>query len=382
MHVAHFAPSIWQHGGIASYIRRLGAAQTARGDTVTYLSLDPDDRGAPDTYVLDTDSGISSLARRLDLDLVHLHKSVSILPTVPTVRTMHGHQGSCPSGSRYLARSASPCHRTPGAVTCLWGKSVDRCGSIRPSRIVADFKRLRREVEHADQIPTMTVSRFIRRKMQEGGCNPQNLFAVPSPAPTVDSVQPVPPDAPRFLFLGRFVPQKGVMWLLRSYAEMESTAHLDLAGAGPLLSDVRAFIRHRNLDDRVTLHGWVDDHAVTALMRSARAVVFPSVWHEPAGLVSLEAAAHARPLIASRTGGIPEYARSEYSILVSPNDQKALTAALDDLASDPDRARKMGDAGRTLALRAFGMARFLTRIDAVYRRALQSDVRVPASLES
>ncbi|HHP7239785.1 glycosyltransferase family 4 protein [Longibacter sp.] len=382
MHVAHFAPSIWRRGGIASYIRRLGAAQTARGDTVTHLSLDPDDRGAPDTYVLDTDAAISSLARQLDVDLVHLHKSVSVLPAIPTVRTMHGHQGSCPSGSRFLARTASPCHRTPGAVTCLWGKSVDRCGSIRPSRVVADFERLRREVEQADQIPTMTVSRFIRQKMQEAGCNPRHLFVVASPAPTVERVEPLSPDAARFLFLGRFVPEKGVMWLLRSYAEMESTAHLDLAGEGPLLPDVRAFIRHRNLDDRVTLHGWVDDDAVAALMRSARAVVFPSVWHEPAGLVSLEAAAHARPLIASRTGGIPEYARPEYAIRISPNDQSALTAALDDLASDPDRARKMGEAGRTLALGAFGMDRFLTRIDAVYRRALQSDVGIPAPLET
>jgi glycosyltransferase involved in cell wall biosynthesis len=378
MHIAHFAPSIWQPGGIAAYIRRLGAAQSKRGDRVTYLSLTPADGDAADTLVLDRDTDLSAVARRHGIDVVHLHKRVSAAPSVPAVRTMHGHQGSCPSGSRYLARTASPCDRAPGTAACLWGKVVDRCGSVRPQRIREDFARLRDEQRQARRIPTMTVSQFLREQMIRAGAKPSRLIAVPSPAPVVGETVDLPDGVPRFLFLGRFVPHKGVLWLLRAFAEMNTPAHLDLAGDGPLADRVRTFIDRHALGDHVTLHGWVDESAVEALIQQSRAVAFPSIWHEPAGLVSLEAAAHGRPLIGSHCGGIPEYAQPSFSLLVKPNDRPALTDALDALASDIARARQMGAAGRSMALHRFSMDRFLDRVDAVYREVLPVAVPLPA----
>jgi glycosyltransferase involved in cell wall biosynthesis len=132
---------------------------------------------------------------------------------------------------------------------------------------------------------------------------------------------------------------------------------------------MRALSTDLGVDDRVSFHGWVPADDVSGLMRAARAVVFPSVWHEPAGLITLEAAAQGRPLIASRVGGIPEYADDAYATLVDARDVSGLARAIDRLASAPEHANRMGKNGYRAARSTFSMDRFLDRVDAFYGRA-------------
>jgi glycosyltransferase involved in cell wall biosynthesis len=370
MHIGHYAPHLWAPGGIAAYVRRLGTAQSERGHTIVYLSRTEGlDAAHPETQIVDDDRDLFERAASLNLDILHVHKHVDLPDTLPLpiVRTMHGHQASCPSGNRFLSRSGRPCDRVPGLTGCLWGHVVDRCGSIRPRQLAGGFVRLRSEVDFVRRVPTLTVSHFLRRRMIEAGCPESQMQVIPSPAPEVDRVVPIDPsNPPRFLFLGRLAPQKGILWLLRSFAQLDEEAHLDVAGEGNLRSAAEGFVRKHGLEDRVTFHGWVDRDQVTALFRSARAVVFPSVWHEPAGLVSLEAAAHGRALIASRVGGIPEYASEEFATLVPPNDVSALTTAMASLSRDPARAAQMGRAGRESATSDFTMDRFVGQLDGMY----------------
>jgi glycosyltransferase involved in cell wall biosynthesis len=375
MRIGHYAPDIWAQGGIGTYIRRLGRGQTDRGHDVTYLGRDRASEPCSDvdyTTVPD-DEALFSAAEARDLDILHLHKSVRTLPEdrVPTVRTMHGHQGGCPSGSRYLARTGEPCDRPYTLSGCLWGHFVDRCGSVRPGSLTDSFTRIRREVAQAERIPTYTVSHFLRDKMRRAGCASDRLCTLHSPAPRVESpFTPVPGhDPPRFLFLGRLVPEKGLDWLLRAVAGTDASVHLDVAGTGPKEEEMRALSTDLGVDDRVSFHGWVPADDVSGLMRAARAVVFPSVWHEPAGLITLEAAAQGRPLIASRVGGIPEYADDAYATLVDARDVSGLARAIDRLASAPEHANRMGKNGYRAARSTFSMDRFLDRVDAFYGRA-------------
>jgi len=375
MHIGHYAPKIWDRGGIATYIRRTGRGQTRRGHEVTYLGRDGasrQDLSVEYTAVAD-DEMLFSTAATLDLDVLHLHKSVRELPEdrVPTVRTMHGHQGGCPSGSRYLARNGEPCDRPYTLSGCLWGHFVDRCGSVRPGSLSHSFTRIRRELTQAERIPTYTVSDFLNDKMRRAGCSADQLRTLHSPAPPVEApFTPVPRhDPPRFLFLGRLVPEKGLDWLLRAVAQTEEPVHLDVAGNGPREEAMRTLADDLGVEECVSFHGWVASDDVPGLMREARAVVFPSVWHEPAGLITLEAAAQGRPLIASRVGGIPEYAGDGYATLVDVRDVAGLARAIDRLASAPDRADDMGRTGYQVARSEFSMDRFLNRLDHFYERA-------------
>lgn len=377
MRIGHYDFELGAQGGIAAYVRRVGQAQADRGHEVIYLCHSNEADDWPNVLEVGDDRALFSAARNYDLDVLHLHHPVETLPDdrVPTLRTMHENEGSCPSGSRYLKRTGQPCNRAYSLGGCLWGHLVDHCGSRRPHKTAANFENFHRERAQAAELPTLTVSRFLKEQMIRSGCPAENLRVLHSPAPDVaDAFTPLPRHTPpRFVFAGRIAPQKGLDWLLRAFAAVERDVHLDVAGTGneEYVDQMVQLTADLDLQARVTFHGWLDEADVYALIEQARALVFPSVWHEPAGLVTLEAAALGRPVIASEVGGIPEYATDDVARRVPPRSVDGLASEIEKLAAHPDRAEDMGREGRRLAQTRFSMDRFLGRLHELYDRVRQ-----------
>jgi len=193
--------------------------------------------------------------------------------------------------------------------------------------------------------------------MIRAGYDSGNIRVIYPPAP--EAIDPVPlprGGTARMLFLGRMTPQKGLSWLIDALALTKHPVHLDVGGTGYMEPEIRTRVKALGLGDRVTFHGWLDEHGVVELIRASRALIFPSLWHEPFGLVALEAMVNARPVIASRVGGIPEIVTDgETGILVPPNDSIALAAAIDQLW-DLSFARQLGDEGLRSARAKFAIA--------------------------
>ena len=379
MRIGHYAPKIWAEGGIATYIRRLGEAQAGAGRDVVYFGNAHEAGGGTNDFI--GVEGAADLFRRaegLRLDVLHLHKPVDVLPPspVPVVRVVHGNGASCPSATRFLTRQQTPCPRAYSVSGCLWGHLVDHCGSRHPQNIRADFRQIRHQMRQIPRMPTYTVSQFLKSQMIRAGYNEDQLQVLRSPAPDVqEAFRPPPSDGPpRFAFLGRLVPHKGLGWLLRALAQTNTDVRLDVAGEGYAREAMQRLTEQLGLTSKVTFHGWVPPEAAKQLIEAARAVVFPSLWHEPAGLVTLEAAAYGRPVIASRVGGIPEYALDDYSLLVQPNDINGLAEALERLATDYTLAEKMGRDGRDAVRRYFSMRTFLDELDALYHRTTRDNL--------
>lgn len=381
MRIAHYAPKLWSPGGIASYVRRLGQAQAAFGDEVVYFSrFDENDARDAAQHTVSNEAELFDRVEGLGVDILHVHWPLDTLPDdrPPMVRTMHGNQGSCPSGSRYLKRSGQPCDRAYSLAGCLWGHFVDHCGSRRPHNTLENFQRIEHEQRQAAKIPTLTVSRFLKEQMIRSGCPADHLSVLHSPAPVIDTPFTPPPDTPdtgppRFVFAGRLEPKKGADWLLRAAAQVEPSVHIDIAGSGSdaYMDKLHQLVADLDLAAQVTFHGWLDEKAVYALMQEARAVVFPSVWHEPAGLITLEAAALGRPVIASAVGGIPEYATDAFALRVSPRDVGGLADAMSQFARDAEQATQMGRRGYELARTHFAMKNFVERLRAKYCDVLE-----------
>jgi glycosyltransferase involved in cell wall biosynthesis len=188
-----------------------------------------------------------------------------------------------------------------------------------------------------------------------------------------DGVAPFAGSEPRLLCVGRLIPVKGHLVLLRALAQARARVPglvLELAGQGPLEPALKSYVRELGLSDAVRFLGFVSP--VQTAIENAAIVVVPSLG-EGFGMVALEAMERSRPVIASAVGGLPEIVvDGETGLVVPPGDAEALAEAMVALASDLRRAAAMGEAGRRRAIESFTEDRSTSGIEALYVRALAS----------
>jgi glycosyltransferase involved in cell wall biosynthesis len=123
-----------------------------------------------------------------------------------------------------------------------------------------------------------------------------------------------------------------------------------------------------HLDDAVEWVGQVPD--ARPWMAAASVCVHSSLSPEPFGLVVAEAMMQARPVVAFGQGGPAEIVADGLTgVLVPPADVTAMGQAIAVLLTDPDRAARLGDAGRDRALRLYAAPGMVRRIESAYDRA-------------
>jgi glycosyltransferase involved in cell wall biosynthesis len=132
-------------------------------------------------------------------------------------------------------------------------------------------------------------------------------------------------DGTAFLCLGSLSERKNVLRLARAF-ERRGEGTLTFVGDGPL----RSALEGRS----IRLAGRVTHDEVPRWLAAADVVCQPSLV-EPFGLATLEAMAAARSVVATRVGGPPEFVPPEAGVLVDPEDEDALVAALGHAASLP-----------------------------------------------
>jgi len=129
-----------------------------------------------------------------------------------------------------------------------------------------------------------------------------------------------------FLCLGSLSERKNVLRLARAF-ERRGEGTLTFVGDGPLRSGLEG-------RPSIRLVGRVTHEEVPRWLGAADVVCQPSLI-EPFGLATLEAMAAARSVVATRIGGPPEFVPPEAGVLVDPEDEDGLVAALDQAASLP-----------------------------------------------
>ncbi len=178
---------------------------------------------------------------------------------------------------------------------------------------------------------------------------------------------------PRLLCVGRLIPIKGHIVLLRAFAEARRripALRLDIAGRGPLEPALRAVAKELEIEDAVRFLGYVAP--VQRAIEAAAIVVVPSMG-EGFGMVALEAMERARPVIAAEIGGLGELVEEGVTgLLVPPGEAQPLEEAIVRLAGDLELAARMGEAGRRRALEQFLQDRCTDRTELLYEGALSA----------
>ena len=163
------------------------------------------------------------------------------------------------------------------------------------------------------------------------------------------------------LSVGRLEENKGFDVLVRSLGALsergghvaEGTWRLVVIGDGPFRGRLERTIASVNLGERVMLTGRVSDADLHAWYEAATLFVHPTLY-EGSSLVTLEAMAHRRAVVASAAGGLPDKVRPGVNgWLVPPGDASALAATISGALADRGTLSTMGLAGRRIVEQEF-----------------------------
>ena len=200
----------------------------------------------------------------------------------------------------------------------------------------------------------------------------------------------IDPSRPSVVFVGRNTRQKGVPYLLRAAQQLPADVQLVLclgaADTPELAAETAELIAglQAERDGVVVIERMLPRRELIQVLSHATAFACPSIY-EPLGIVNLEAMACGAAVVASATGGIPEVvAHGETGLLVpleqvtdgtgTPLDPQKFVddfaAALNEVVSDPEKARAMGQAGRRRAEENFSWDSIAQTTLDVYRSVL------------
>ena len=153
-------------------------------------------------------------------------------------------------------------------------------------------------------------------------------------------------------YLGRLVEEKGLQTLLRALKNCKIGRRWScvLAGSGPYEASLRLMVSELGLESKVIFLGFVPHFEAPALLSLFDVLVVPSEtrqgWKEQFGRVIIEANACGIPVIGSDSGEISNVIRATGGGIIFPEaDVHALSAAICEVAEDPDKARRLAEIG-------------------------------------
>jgi glycosyltransferase involved in cell wall biosynthesis len=249
------------------------------------------------------------------------------------------------NGMPFFARLAAACpvlvlvhhvHREQW-ISAL-GETLGRIGWWIESRLAPWLFRKCRYV---------TVSEITKGELADLGIEKSRIAVVPNGLDTPPYCEAQRNTEPTLVAVSRLVPHKRIEHAIDVVAQLGRrwpALRLEVVGQGPWDEVLRKHARDRGVEDRVKLHGWVDEQAKHEILERSWLHLCPSV-KEGWGIVIMEAAAHGVPSIAYRAaGGVAEsIVEGRTGLLAADFDDFA--AQVDGLLADQERRDAMGLAG-------------------------------------
>jgi glycogen synthase len=243
-------------------------------------------------------------------------------------------------------------------------RAATRFAARRAARVLAPDASMKEEVRRTLDVPEERISVVP---------NAIDLDLVDREVPGID-FQPfgITADTRVFLSVGRLESNKGFTTLVRAIVRARERLSPNvvwvLVGEGPERTKIEAEIERAGLGGRARLAGRVSDDVLHALYDRSELFLHPTLY-EGSSMVTLEAMAHRKPVVATRVGGIPDkVVPGETGLLVPPADIEALAAAIVEASSAGDRLRVWGAEGRRLVETRFTWSRRIQDVLRLYEQ--------------
>ena len=177
----------------------------------------------------------------------------------------------------------------------------------------------------------------------------------------------IPQDVPLIGAIGRMVWQKGFNYFIKAVPDIVRVvpeARFLLVGDGSLKDKLRMKSEELRVQDKVVFTGFRRD--IKRLLSAIDILVIPSLL-EGFPMITLEAMAMAKPIVATNIDGIKEQITNEQNgILITPKDHAALAIAIIGLFRNKERAQKLGLSARKKVEQEFSVEKMVAETEKVY----------------
>jgi glycosyltransferase involved in cell wall biosynthesis len=259
-------------------------------------------------------------------------------------------------------RDGEPCFRCRGRFT-LPAVALNCRGSVAESAVYATALSLHQPAVFDAVDRFVTPSHYARGQLARLGLPAERVSVLANYVPEFAERSSAHEGAYAVAF-GRLSPEKGFEVAIEAAAI--SGVPLRIAGSGPLQGALAAAIDGGGVE----LLGQLGQAQLAALLQGAAFAVVPSVGGDVMPFAAVEAMAAGLPVIASRSGSLPEIVGAEHC--VPRGDPGALAEAMSALWQDPERRRAEGEAALARAREQFGERRYIESLRALYGDAMHS----------
>lgn len=315
------------------------------------------------------------------IDIVQLNNiNIGLTPSIinaiyergiPIVWRILDYKIICPT--IYLRCDNKICEACKGGhyINCVRRRCKN--GSIFDSLAVALeawFYSYRKEYSKVDMFSFQND--FMRNKYVEWGFDEKKTISLNNPYDVI-SVIPTYKNGDYVLYFGRLDRPKGVITFLET-AKINKNIKYVIVGRGDDEKRIAEEIRKCKLDN-VDFKGSIWGSEMEEIIESSKFVVVPSEWHEPSPYVVLQSFSHAKPVIASRMGGLPEMVTDgEDGFLFEAGNVNELAEKIKLLYFDNDKVTLMGRNARTKVETKFSPDLYYTKTIALFKDLIKSKI--------
>jgi glycosyltransferase involved in cell wall biosynthesis len=316
----------------------------------------------------EAEEDVAGAVRALGATVVHVHNmhplfgpralAAARAAGARVVLHLHNYRLFCSIATCF--RDGEPCFRCRGRLT-LPGLVLNCRGSLPESAVYATALAMHqpRVMESVDRF--VTPSHHARGQLALLGLDAARVGVVANYLPDdAFADRSAAADGSYAVAIGRLSAEKGFSTAVEASAI--GGVPLRIAGDGPLEAELRR--QAEALGAPVELLGRVPAAGVPALLRGAAMAVVPSLGGDVMPFAALEAMAAGVPVVASRSGSLPELVGEERC--VPRRDPRALAAAMQELWAAPERRAAEGDALIARARERFGERRYVEQLLALY----------------
>lgn len=320
---------------------------------------------------------MSQLLAKEKPDVVHFHNIFPLLsPSVykacydnkiPVVQTLHNYRWGCPAATFYRGGSVCELCMTDGLINSV------KYGCYRNSRsatlVVAAMIIFSKWRSVFDRYVTkiIVLTQFAKNKMTEAHLPAAKIIVKPNFSFIEEGgvVSKSDNNEVYALFIGRLSDEKGIKFLAETLIDIPESLCIKVAGDGPDFESIKKLIAIKNLN--MELLGSLDRSALTNVIMKSSLVVIPSQWYEGFPMVILDAYSHAKPVLISNIGGLPELVVPGVTGHVfDVGNNNSLKNKLIDMMADQDKLRIMGKNAYQKYKEEFSADNNLTRLKDVY----------------